>query len=122
MTHAAASLDGRSCQSLPAGSGFLSRGGAHNIPVPAESDPPAAFLGPACLQVGKLACVSLLPLTSVTRKRDTPLHPRCQRHIRQSFGRWRIFRSQPHLRSPCETIPPSRNRGRIAAGLPLGTT
>src|SRR4029077_20002332 len=100
MTHAAASLDGRSCRSSPAGSGFLSRGGAHNIPVPAESDPPAALLGPACLQVGKLACVSVLSLPFVTRKRDTPLHSRCRPRIRQSFGHWRIFLSLPRLRSP----------------------
>src|SRR4029453_13101096 len=65
MTHAAASLDGRSCRSLPAGSGFLSRGGAHNIPVSAESDQPAALLGPACLQGGKLASV------------NSPSHRRC---------------------------------------------
>src|SRR4029077_3687277 len=101
MTHAAAGLDGRWCRSLPSGSGFLSRGGAHNIPVPAESNPPAALLGPACLPVGKLACVSVLFLPFVTRKRDTPLHSRCRLHIRQSFGRWRIFLSLPHLRSPC---------------------
>src|SRR6476660_3566305 len=122
MTHAEASLDGRSCRSLPAGSGFLGRGGVHNIPVPAESDQPAALLEPACRQVGKLAFVSVLSLPFVTRKWDTPLHSRCQLHIRQSFGRWKIFRNQPRLRSPCETIPPSRRRGGTAVHLRPDTT
>src|SRR4029077_11226941 len=122
MIHAAASLDGRSCRNLPAGSGFLNRGGAHNIPVPAESDPPAALWEQACRQVGKLTSVSILSLTSVTRKRDTPLHPRYQLHIRKLFGRWRIFRTQPHLKSPCETIPPGRHKGHLASGLPPSRT
>src|SRR4029453_1288343 len=57
-----------------------------------------------------------------TRKRGTPLHSKCRSHIPQSFCRSKIFRSQPHLGSPCETIPPSRRRGRTAAHLPPDTT
>src|SRR6266403_801062 len=57
-----------------------------------------------------------------TKKLGTLLHSRCRLHIHQSFGRSRIFRSQPHLRSLCETNPPSRRRGRVAAGLLPDTT
>src|SRR5215472_9580280 len=63
MIRLGASLDGRWCRSLPTGSGLLSPGGAHNILVQVESDPLAAPLEPACLQVGKLACASILPST-----------------------------------------------------------
>src|SRR4029077_924239 len=122
MTRAEASLDGRSCRSLPAGSGFPNRGDVHNIPVPAESDPPAALLGPACLQVGKLACFSVLSLPFVTRKRDKPLRSRCRPRIRQLFGRWKIFLNLPRLKSPCETIPPSPRKGHIGSGLPPSRT
>ena len=33
------------------------------LPFKPSSDPPAALLGPACLQVGKLPCISILSLT-----------------------------------------------------------
>src|SRR6266480_3507009 len=63
MSLVAAILDASLCRSLPAGSGFLSRGGAHNIPVQVGSDPPTALLEPVCPQVKKLACLCILPFT-----------------------------------------------------------
>jgi hypothetical protein len=93
MTHPAASRDGRSCRNLPAGSGFLGRGGAYNIPVPVEPHPPAALLKPVYLQVEKLACVSVLRLPFVSMKQGKALRSRCQSHIQQLFDRLRIFPS-----------------------------
>src|SRR6266436_2903471 len=122
MIRLAASPDVRWCRSLPAGSDFPSRGDVRNTRVQVDSDRPAALLEPACPRVEKLACVSILPLTVATRKLGKALHSKCRSHIQQSFGRWRIFRSQPHLRSLCETNPPSRRRGRVAAGLLPDTT
>src|SRR5207245_2837829 len=64
MSRAAASRDVRWCRSSPAGSGLLSPGSAHNTPVQAALDRPAALLELACLRVGKLPYVSILSLTS----------------------------------------------------------
>ena len=63
MTHPAANLDDRSCRSLLVGSGFLSPDGAHNIPVPNESNPPAALLELVCLQL----CPGIPTVTQVLR-------------------------------------------------------
>src|SRR5215470_5270497 len=122
MIRLAANLDVRWCRSLPVDCGFLNPGGAHNTPVQAESDLSAALLEPAGPLVEKLAYKSILPHTSTIRTRGTPLRSRSRLHIRQLFGRWRIFWSLPHLRSPYGTIPPSRRRDHIASGLPLDKT
>src|SRR6516162_7469086 len=64
MIRLAASLDVRSCRSLPTGSDFLSRGGAHSIRVQADRDRSVTLSELACPQVEKLTRVLILLLTS----------------------------------------------------------
>src|SRR4030095_2442506 len=64
MIRLVATHDVRWSRSLPADSGFLSRGDARNTRVQVEWDLLAALLEPACPQVGKLACISILLLTT----------------------------------------------------------
>src|SRR5512132_4587315 len=64
MIRSAASLAVHWCRSLPADSDFPSRGDARNTRVQGDSDLSAALLEPACPQVGKLACRSILLLTN----------------------------------------------------------
>src|SRR6266496_295725 len=122
MIRLAANPGVRWCRSLLAGSGFLSRGGGDNTHVQADLDLSVTLLELACPQVGKLAFKSILPLTWSIRTRGTPLRSRSRLHIRQWFGRWRIFRIQPRLRSPCGTTRLSRRRDRIGAGPLLDKT
>src|SRR2546423_1331287 len=63
MTRLAVNLDVRWFRSLPARSCSPGRDDAHNTPVQVDSDLSAALLEPACQQVGKLAFMSILPLT-----------------------------------------------------------
>src|SRR5215472_9624538 len=67
MIRLVANLDDRWCRSLPAGSCFLNPGGAHNIPVQADSDLSVTLLELACPQVKKLACASMLSYYWLTR-------------------------------------------------------
>src|SRR5678815_5643658 len=64
MIRLAATHDVRWSRSLPTDSDFPSRGDARNTRVQGDSDLSAALLEPACPQVGKLACGSILLLTN----------------------------------------------------------
>src|SRR5262245_15789536 len=98
MIRLAANLGVRWYQSLPTDSGFLSRDGAGNTPVQADSDLLITLLELACQLVGKLAFTSILPLISTIRKRGTPLRSRRRLHIQLLSDHWRIFRNQPRSR------------------------